>query len=160
MTLYVLLTGRFPFSWPADAAPGDSHATRVQRMFARITTGSYMPLTGVGPQPAPVCMTSCCIPACRRCTSCNGCVLRVRGEVETWNEDLRVGDLGGDFGGDSCRLVETYLQTSGGNQEADGALSLQVSPVCADLIARMLVPQPQHRATAAEVMRHPWFRAG
>jgi serine/threonine protein kinase len=37
---------------------------------------------------------------------------------------------------------------------------LQVSPVCADLIARMLVPQPQHRATAAEVMRHPWFRAG
>lgn len=47
-----------------------------------------------------------------------------------------------------------------GWQEAEGALPLQVSPVCADLIARMLVPQPQQRATAAEVMRHPWFRTG
>lgn len=51
MTLYVLLTGRFPFSWPGDAAPGDSHATRVQKMFARIASGSYMPLSGVSNSP-------------------------------------------------------------------------------------------------------------
>ena len=56
--------------------------------------------------------------------------------------------------------LETCVETHAGRQEAEGALSLQVSPVCADLIARMLVPQPQHRATAAEVMRHPWFCAG
>jgi serine/threonine protein kinase len=37
---------------------------------------------------------------------------------------------------------------------------VQVSMGCRDLIARMLVPQPQNRATAAEVMRHPWFRFG
>ena len=53
MTLYVLLTGRFPFSWPEDVVPGDSHATKVQRMFARITAGSYMPMTEVSSHGVP-----------------------------------------------------------------------------------------------------------
>lgn len=47
MSLYVLLTGRFPFSWPGDLAPGDSNAARIQKMFARITAGQYMPLPEV-----------------------------------------------------------------------------------------------------------------
>ena len=86
MTLYVLLTGRFPFSWPADVVPGDSHATRVQRMFARITTGSYMPLTGVRP-PAPVRESTH-----DRCMA----VLRLLQRLCPQGHDL-AGDLHGDF---------------------------------------------------------------
>jgi serine/threonine protein kinase len=47
-----------------------------------------------------------------------------------------------------------------GRQGHKQAVGAQVSAGCRDLIARMLVPEPQHRATAAEVMRHPWFRFG
>ncbi len=36
----------------------------------------------------------------------------------------------------------------------------EVSLECQDLIARMLQPVATSRATAAEVMRHPWFVSG
>lgn len=36
----------------------------------------------------------------------------------------------------------------------------EVSLECQDLIARMLQPVATSRATAAEVMRHPWFATG
>lgn len=81
VSLCVLLTGRFPFSWPEDIDPANNHVKRMQKMFARITAGDYMPLPEV-----------------------------------SWEAQ--------------------------------------------DLIARMLQPNPDLRATTADVMRHPWFAAG
>jgi len=81
VSLYVLLSGRFPFSWPSDMDPSASQVKRMQKMFGRITTGAYLPLP-------------------------------------------------------------------------------EVSLECQDLIARMLQPVATSRATAAEVMRHPWFATG
>ncbi len=37
---------------------------------------------------------------------------------------------------------------------------LQASPQAADLLARMLVTDPDERADVAAVMTHPWFRRG
>lgn len=48
VSLYVLLTGRFPFSWPGDADPAASNVKRMQKMFARITAGDYIPVPEVG----------------------------------------------------------------------------------------------------------------
>lgn len=47
VSLYVLLTGRFPFSWPGDADPAASNVKRMQKMFARITAGDYIPVPEV-----------------------------------------------------------------------------------------------------------------
>lgn len=47
MSLYVLLTGRFPFSWPGDADLAASNVKRMQKMFARITAGDYIPVPEV-----------------------------------------------------------------------------------------------------------------
>jgi len=47
VSLYVLLTGRFPFSWPGDADLAASNVKRMQKMFARITAGDYIPVPEV-----------------------------------------------------------------------------------------------------------------
>ena len=36
----------------------------------------------------------------------------------------------------------------------------QVSADCADLIGRMLMPDPAKRITVRQIMRHPWVAAG
>lgn len=82
VSLYVLLTGRFPFSWPSDVEPGATAGKRLHKMLRRVLAGAYVPL--------PV----------------------------------------------------------------------SVSGSCQDLIASMLKPKTDERATVTEIMSHPWFIIG
>ena len=47
VSLFVLLTGEFPFARPADE--GASNVVRMQRMFARIIKGDVQPMPHVRP---------------------------------------------------------------------------------------------------------------
>ena len=78
-------------------------------------------------------------------------------EVDCWSLGVLLYVLVvGELPFDGTTFLELYRRIINARYEIPDF----VSPECADLIRRMLVPDVSHRATITQICNHPWVRAG
>ena len=168
MTLYVLLTGDFPFR--RDEDEDVSKVARLQREFTRCLAGDWLPIS------------------VRRLVASDHSAERGAraepGHSRAWQLARGAASSARSMctGVDHVLLVDAHARGSGALLKflqpndlrrrysmvtsacASPRLTpvprrcAQASPECQNLVVRMLQPNPARRLTLSEVMAHPWFQ--